>query len=280
MGLNDAKQTQNLANKQWQRRDNLNRDFAKQSQDNRNAMSASLKDTQATIKDAEERFLKSVEEYRDTTAQDMSAVAAGIRTNARQAMQEAGQYTNPDGTMKTSQEIEQGQRVVRDQIESQVQQAITPIASNYNNAITQMKQNFTGFAVANAQIRAAQQMQAIQYDMQQRGYLSDLIASNPETHVNLLDTLLAIGNVNAARQPVYAGGGSLVDGSPQSQGGQPGAQGGRVPASNGTPNPFDSLGYRNYGKNPPVNRSNLSTGVQSLNKFGNQLSLPRGQAIS
>jgi len=251
VGMQDARATQKKADTQWARRDALNRDYAAQTQKNRDAMAAGLKDTQATLKDAEERFLKTIGDYEDRTAQDMSAVAAGIRKNAKTAMREAGQYTRADGTMKTPQEIEQDHAVIREQVESEVQQQLTPMASAYNNAVTQMGQNFAQFAVANAQIRNAQQFQAIQYDLQQRGYLSEMVAANPETHVNLLDTLLAIGNINAARQPM-GGGSPQMGGGPQGTGGAQGSQGDpRRAANNGTPNPFDSIGYKNYSKKSP-----------------------------
>ena len=243
VGMGDAQATQKKADSQWARRDKLNKEYAQQSQSNRNAMGASLKDTQATLKDAEDRYLKTIGDYEDRTAQDMSAVAAGIRKNARTALQEAGQYTRADGTMKTPQEIEADSTMIRDQVESNVQQQLTPMASAFNNAVTQMGQNFSQFAVANAQVRAAQQFQSIQYDLQQRGYLSEMVAANPETHVNLLDTLLAIGNVNAARQPLGGGGtgGQMGGGETNGVGNYTQGPIGLKPADNGTPGPFEGV---------------------------------------
>lgn len=256
VGMNDARETQRKADQQYGKRDALNKEYAGQTQKNRDAMAAGLKDTQATIKDAEDRFLKTMADYEDRTAQDMSAVAAGIRKSAKTAMQEAGQYTRADGTMKTPQEIEQDHTAVREQVESEVQQQLTPMASAFNNAITQMGQNFSQFAVANAQVRNAQQFQAIQYDLQQRGYLAEMVAANPETHVNLLDTLLAIGGVNAARQPM--GGGQTISGEIPNSGARGTPGGGRRPADNGTPNPFDSTSYKNYAKQKATQPGNES----------------------
>lgn len=90
--------------------------------------------------------------FADQSAMDMSATAAGIRQNAAAAKQQLMGPT-PDGRMRTEAEVQQGQAQIRQQVESQVQQAITPIMSQYNATRATLRQAIGQMRMNNAQLR-------------------------------------------------------------------------------------------------------------------------------
>lgn len=212
-GMQDVQAAQQAANNQWDRKNNLATSMSSQLQTNRNAMTSSLGSTTKSTRDAEQNFLNSINEYTDRTAQDSSAIANGIRQSYKSQMDEANHYTRADGTMKTQAEIDAEKASIQQGVNAQVQQTLAPIATQYRDALAGMKENYSNFLTANAQIRAAQQLQAIQYDLTGRNYLYEYVNQNPETHVNLLDTLLAMANVQMGRNAANTWGGGVALGN-------------------------------------------------------------------
>lgn len=95
--------------------------------------------------------------YSDSMAMDMSAMAAGIRQNMKQAEAQLTGPT-PDGRLRTEAEIKQGRMQIRQMGEAQVQQALTPLVSQWNQMKASLKQAVGGMRMqeANLHLQGAQ----------------------------------------------------------------------------------------------------------------------------
>lgn len=103
--------------------------------------------------EAAKGFGKAISEYKDLTAQEMSSVAHGIQRNAQAQLREIKGGVHPDGTPMTSGEQLDAINSVRLEANSQVQQAITPMASRFNDAVVQLKEQLAGLKMTGAEFR-------------------------------------------------------------------------------------------------------------------------------
>lgn len=98
-------------------------------------------------------FGDAITKYEDRGAQDASAAASAIRRAGQSMLKEASVGINPDGTpMTTAQKQDMAYRAQQD-VQSQVQEQITPILSRTNDTLAGMRQTLAGLKQNNANLR-------------------------------------------------------------------------------------------------------------------------------
>lgn len=126
---------------------------------------------------AASQFEGAINEYEDRTAQDASVVAAGIRRNASTAMRMARSGVHPDGTPMTAGEQAAAISQIQQDVDTQVQSAVTPIFSEYNRNKTQLQTALAQLRQGNAQLRmtgAGTKGQLADVELRGRGMEADI----------------------------------------------------------------------------------------------------------
>lgn len=111
----------------------------------------------AAMEMAAEKFADSIKDYRNFAVQDAAATAAGIRRAGHNAMKMVQAGVRPDGTPMTAEEQQDARIQVMAQTNNQVQEAITPIFSQYNAVNAQLHQSLAQMeqAIGGAQLQGA-----------------------------------------------------------------------------------------------------------------------------
>lgn len=130
-------------------------DFNAQSGKNMADITARIDQANATANDAVETFRGFVNEYQDRSAQDASAMAYSIRSQAQDQMMQINAGLNPDGTVMTSTERAAAQAELGGQVNDQVQAAITPMLSRANEVKAQLGLSLAGLQMGESQQQLA-----------------------------------------------------------------------------------------------------------------------------
>lgn len=188
-----------------------------------------MEDVRGQIGKAEDLAAQATREFEDRAAQDASAAAYGIRRNAQAAMEQIGAGLNPDGTLMTPAQRQAAMTELRMETDAQVQQQITGIFSDYNRMRAGLRMNQASLAMAGGQllgqvgtaisgqraqallstqamqqqlmefganmrvqaeqIRSSAQLAAVNFEMQGRLAISEMVRANPEGIISLYAAL-------------------------------------------------------------------------------------------
>lgn len=89
-------------------------------------------------------FKKGMAEYADVSAQNASAMAAGIRRNAQQQMKMVSDGMNPDGSLMTPAQQAAARQQIGFQVEQQVQSVATQQFDRFNETRLAAQQTYSG----------------------------------------------------------------------------------------------------------------------------------------
>lgn len=98
-------------------------------------------------------FQQAISDYADRGAQDASVIASGIRANSSQQMKMARAGIHPDGTPMTAAEQHDAVFQVERATSEQVQSAVTPVLTQYNNTVASLRQTLASLQQSNAGLR-------------------------------------------------------------------------------------------------------------------------------
>lgn len=218
-----------LAGEQFENLSGLAGDIEQQAQEGLEAFetgaSETLADVRGQVSKAEELARLAAENFEDRVAQDAAAAATGIRGRAQSESKRIAAGLNPDGSMMTPAERFAAQNALRMDTETQVQTQITGLMSNFNNVKAQLEVNRANVALSGGQllgqvgvglaeartraqavanqmtqfgaglrlqgeqIRSAAQLNAVNFEMQGRQALFQMIQNNPEGIVSVYAAL-------------------------------------------------------------------------------------------
>jgi hypothetical protein len=100
--------------------------------------------------EAVSEYQRSISRYEDRGAQDASAVASAMNRRAASSMRMARSGMHPDGTPMTPAEQADAIAQVQFDTQAQIQEAVTPMLSHYNDAIAGLEQNLASLRMGNA----------------------------------------------------------------------------------------------------------------------------------
>ena len=198
-GMSDINRSQAAADRQWNTRNNLNSQFGQAVNNNNTRLTQQLGTLNQEMTNAENNYSQSIKDYTDRTAQSASAMAAGISRNAKNAMKMAESPLNADGTQKTQQQIDADKAAIMQDVNGTIQQQLAPLYDSYNQNKAGMEQGFSAFKAQNQMQRNAALLNAVQYDLTGRNTHYQQVSENPETVVGKFDMMLALANMEDAR---------------------------------------------------------------------------------
>ena len=149
------------------------------------------------------------EDFVDRTDRDLAATVGGIERRFRNTQRLLESGIKPDGTRMTSQEQQEFATRIATQRSEQVRQAAVQIRSQFNNQRANLGVQLAGIADrANQQvqqaratssgIRNAARLQALQFELQGRGQLADMVRSNRESVTSLFASLSSLAQLQSS----------------------------------------------------------------------------------
>jgi hypothetical protein len=206
-------------------------------------------------------FRSAIDAYADTSAQDASVTAAGIRESFQTQLKQMSSGINPDGSRMTPEQQMAARQQMTYDGEKAVAQAIIPHFQRMNENLLQAKSrlsdlqlaesqtrlvganslaatatNFSGQRVAleahaqrtrelasnlrvqGAALQAGAHLTAVQFEMQGRQQMAQLVSANPESVVGIMPVLAAMFGAASAPGANNIGGMNMnTMGPPQQQ---------------------------------------------------------------
>jgi len=149
-----------------------------------------------------QRGEQALSQFNDMTAQNISAAASGIRGQMQGAISMVNSGRRPDGTLMTPQEQAQARYQLQGQLNNASSRALTPIVNQHNAQRAAMGFQVAGLMVQAEQlnhrahqINAANELNALNLELQGRTALAQYTMQNRESVVSLFNGMLQLAQV-------------------------------------------------------------------------------------
>lgn len=165
---------------------------------------------------------QALSQFNDMTAQNISSAASGLRGQYMGAISAVNSGRRADGTMMTSAEQAQARYQLQGQLNNSTAQALTPIVNQHNAQRAAMGFQVAGLMVQAEQlnhqahqINAANELNALNLELQGRQALAQYTMANRESVVSLFNGMMQLAqagmslndyrNANADREGWFFG---------------------------------------------------------------------------
>lgn len=157
----------------------------------------------------EEAAAETLGRFDTNFADDMAAAVAGVRRGVQGTLNAIRNGLGPEGTVLTAAEQRDRMFALEQSVGEQVQTVYTSLSSAFNNARAslatnlnaQRLQSFEGVRAMQSMasnIRTAAQAAALQFEVQGRTQVADMIYRNPESVVSYFNALMGLASVATA----------------------------------------------------------------------------------
>lgn len=158
---------------------------------------------QEQLGDVEARLDEAIEGFQDLTSQQISQVTGNLQRNLQRNLRALNAGFDP----QTGQKLKPGEAFqlraqLQDQVDRQTSQITSQLLSRFNETraqlrlaaagqLAQAQQGQAALAQAAASLRSSALAQALQFELQGRAQLAELVRANPESVVSLFSALSA-----------------------------------------------------------------------------------------